>query len=394
MGINTFVDVYKTGYSRAANRCNSMDLKDNRCNNPSANLYSSAEWTEGRSGKDRCTSVCSETLSGISGQNINPCIGPVKATTREFIQRSRGFNSLGDIGLKCDWDINDTDLRTMSQESRYTNATITNTNNVKISLYDQLLFGIKTGPENTTGSGYCDNIANLTKVVHRNNTTCYEMIKNKINTAEALRKGRLLCASQPQLQQCKCINISQPGGVNYCLQNRRLPGCDKVVMSYEAIPARARTQFKLENQSTGCFNGTACAGSDIFLPEALPQVCNNTIAVCDQQIKVGDITGGTVNIDQEMKCEAKSESIITPPGSPPPPSQPGSPPPSSQPGSPPPPPETGINAYIPRNLEELKTNRKKQIGVGGVLALIIMILMCIVLIVTATSSSPVNRSFK
>lgn len=396
MGIKTFVDVFKTDWSRAANSCNSMTIKNNKCDDPGISAWGSAEWTEGRPGKDRCTSICSDKLSGIAGQSKNPCLGPVRATTREFINTGWGFKSLsGSTGIKCDWDINDANLRTMSQDSRYTNASIRDTNNQRVSLYDQLLFGIQTGPENTLGTGYCDNVSNLTKVVHNDGSKCYDMVKNKINTAEALRKGRLLCAAQPQLEQCKCINISQPGGVNYCLKNRTLPGCDKVVQSYEAIPARARTQFKLENQSTGCFNGTACAGSDIFLPEALPQVCNNTIAVCDQQIKVGDITGGTVNIDQEMNCEAKSESIILPPGSPPPP--PGSPPP---PSSPPPssPPETGINMYIPRSLEELKTDRKKQMGVGGIVALIVLILISLVLIVVSTSGSgstaPVKRRFR
>lgn len=375
MGIKTFTDVYKTDYSRDANSCNDMDGVDNTCATDDISLYASAEWTEGRPGKDRCTSICLDELSGIAGQTLNPCIGPVKATTRKFILSDWGFNSLGEsgVGVQCEWDIDDTKLKTMSDDPRYTNATIRDTNNNKVSLYDQLLFGIQTGPENTKGYGYCDNDNNLLKVVHANGSTCYDMIKNKVNTAEALRKGRVLCAAQPQLEQCKCINISQPGGVTYCLQNRYLPGCDKVVQSYEAIPERARTQFNLQNQSTGCFNGTACAGSDIFTPEILPQVCNNTIAVCDQNIKVGDITGGTVNIDQAMKCEATSVSTTTTP--PPPPPSDGSPPPSNTTTI-----KERINAYIPRSIDELKTDRKKQMGLGGVVALVVLIMMCLAVV--------------
>lgn len=382
MSYKTFAEVYKVGYSRAAHRCNSADLTPNRCPGGVTDINGSAEWTEGRSGKDRCTSICHDTLSGIPGQTQNPCIGPVKASDRKFIHRS-GYNKLSSTGVDCDWNITDANLRTMSGNSRYTNSGIPNTNNSKVSVYDQLLFGIRTGPSNTEGRGYCDNTSHLLKVVHNDGRTCYEMVKTKIGEAEAMRKGRLLCAAQPGLKQCACINISHPDGVSHCLRNRRLPGCDKVVQSFEAIPVAARTQFNLVRQSTGCYNGTACAGSDVFKPEILPQVCNNTIAVCNQDIKMGDITGGKVNINQKMQCEAKSDSSPPSPSdsSPPPPSDSSPPPPSD---SSPPPSDSSIQArikeYIPRNLDELKTDKKKQMTVGGIVAILVVLILIIMFV--------------
>ena len=385
MSYKTFVDVHKVDYDRAANRCNDFYEK----NNPCTSGTHGAEWTEGRSGKDRCSSLCSDTVSGIPGELKNPCLGPVKAYNRHFITNS-SHSSIGDVGLACEWYIVDSDLRTMSSDPRYTNATITNTNNQKISLYEQLLFGVQSGPENTKGEGFCDNVSLLTKEVHSDGSTCYDMIKTKISEAEAMRKGRLLCDSQPQLEQCKCINISQPDGVNYCLRNRTLPGCDKVVQSYESIPARARTQFNLQNQSTGCYNGTACTG-EVFRPEVLPQVCNNTIAVCDQQIKIGDITGGTVQIEQLMDCQATSETTTGGGGGAPTGGSGGGVDDDDDDG------ETEdedikfpknleeLKTFFPKNLEELKTSKKKQIGVGGVVSMFVIILACILILVVAMS---------
>lgn len=168
-------------------------------------------------------------------------------------------------------------LRQMSQNPRYTSATITSASGQKMNVWEQLLFGIRTGPKNTEGQGYCNDVGNLLKQVHSNGNTCYDVIKDRNQEAEAKRKGQEYCRKWPNSQQCKCINISQPGGVNYCLQNPSLPGCDKVVRTFNGIPEKARTQFSLANMSTGCYNGTACAGSGIFLPDSIPQPCNQTI---------------------------------------------------------------------------------------------------------------------
>lgn len=296
-------------YNRAPNSCNGF-VENNYCRNADEILYGSAEVDRGGGSQCRAVSVCGDYVD--AGGGSNPCAhnAPVKATNRRYIHQHHGWAGLppDGLGLECEWN-NPTDgtLRTMSSQTRYTNATINNYQGTAMSVWDQLVWGIKVHNKNTEGRGYCNKIENLLKQVHSNGDTCYDLIKTKNNGSTAQRKGVEYCKKHPTANQCKCINISQPGGVTYCLQNPTLPGCSKVASTFNGIPEKARTQFSLQNQSTGCFNGTACAGSGFFLPEAVPAVCNNTITVCEQTIDVGDITGGEVNISQAMECGSEGD---------------------------------------------------------------------------------------
>jgi hypothetical protein len=371
----TWVEITRfKDYHRAPNACNDNGIKDNTCPDQGHADYASAEADYGGGDKCRAVSVCRDEID--AGGGSNPCFfqAPVKAKNRRFIHNLWGFSSIPGYGLECDWDVNDDMLRQMSQNPRYTSATITSASGQKMNVWEQLLFGIRTGPKNTEGQGYCNDVGNLLKQVHSNGNTCYDVIKDRNQEAEAKRKGQEYCRKWPNSQQCKCINISQPGGVNYCLQNPSLPGCDKVVRTFNGIPEKARTQFSLANMSTGCYNGTACAGSGIFLPDSIPQPCNQTITVCDQVIKVGDISGGTVNIDQKMKCGPPPAPPAPPPGAPPappgaPPAPPGAPP--APPGAPPAPPSASFadfrqnpRAYF--SFDNFGTDTRAKIGVGGV----------------------------
>tara|TARA_B100000497_G_scaffold6257_2_gene6180 strand:+ start:5307 stop:6476 length:1170 start_codon:yes stop_codon:yes gene_type:complete len=296
-------------YNRAPNSCNGF-ITDNYCRNASEILYGSAEVDRGGGSQCRAVSVCGDYVD--AGGGSNPCAhnAPVKATNRRYIHQHHGWAGLppDGLGLECEWN-NPTDgtLRTMSSDKRYTNATINNYQGTAMSIWDQLVWGIKVHNKNTEGQGYCHKIENLLKQVHSNGSTCFDLIEDKISTANAQRKGVEYCKKHPTANQCKCINISQPGGVTYCLQNPTLPGCSKVASTFNGIPEKARTQFSLQNQSTGCFNGTACAGSGFFLPDAVPAVCNNTITVCEQTIDIGDVTGGEVNIGQAMECGSEGD---------------------------------------------------------------------------------------
>lgn len=296
-------------YNRAPNSCNGF-ITDNYCRNEGEIIYGSAEVDRGGGSKCRAVSVCTDNVD--AGGGSNPCAhnAPVKARNRRYIHQHHGWAGLpaNGLGLECEWDQpTDGTLRTMSSQTRYTNATINNYQGTAMSVWDQLVWGIKVHNKNTEGRGYCNKIENLLKQVHSNGDTCYDLIKEKNNGSTAQRKGVEYCKKHPTANQCKCINISQPGGVTYCLQNPTLPGCSKVASTFKGIPEKARTQFSLQNQSTGCFNGTACAGSGFFLPEAVPAVCNNTITVCEQTIDIGDITGGEVNISQAMECGSEGD---------------------------------------------------------------------------------------
>ena len=297
-------------YNRAPNRCNGF-VENNYCRNANEITYGSAEVDYGGGSKCRAVSVCTDNVD--AGGDSNPCAynAPVKATNRRYIHQHHGWAGLpaDGLGLECEWNNpTDAELRTMSSQTRYTNATIKNYQGKEMSVWDQLVWGIRVHNKNTEGRGYCNKVENLLKQVSTGELkTCYDFIKDKNNGRVAQLKGVEFCKKHPKEDQCKCINISQPGGVTYCLQNPTLPGCSKVANTFKRIPEKARTQFSLQNQSTGCFNGTACAGSGFFLPEAFPAVCNNTITVCEQTIDIGDITGGEVNISQAMECGSEGD---------------------------------------------------------------------------------------
>ena len=389
----TWVEVVRfKDYHRAPNSCNANNHADNKCPDQGHADYASAEADYGGGRKCRAVSVCRDEID--AGGGSNPCFfqAPVKANNRRFIHNHWGFSSIPGYGLECDWDVNDGMLRKMSQDARYTSATIQSASGGRMNVWEQLLFGIRTGPKNTEGQGYCNDVGNLLKQVHGNGKTCYDIIKDKNQEAEAKRKGQEYCRKWPNSQQCKCINISQPGGVNYCLQNPTLPGCDKVVSTFNGIPQEARTKFSLANMSTGCYNGTACAGSGIFLPDARPQPCNQTITVCNQSIKVGDISGGKVNIQQKMKC-GPPPAPPAPPKPPPPP--PGAPP--SAPTPPPPPPSASFDDFRKNPIAYFSfgnfgTDTRAKIGAGGVTftssSCCCLIVLLIIVLVAGGSSGP------
>ena len=305
--VKTWVDIARFNtHTRTANSCNFSLQEKNPCDTDFNRRLASAEI--GNNNRHLCVSVCYDE-GPHSASGSNPCVwnAPVKATNRRYIHPHWGFTGIPAYGLECEWNVDDAMLRKMSGDQRYRGANVKSSDGTVLDIWQQLLFGIRIGKENTESQGYCRNVNHLLKQVHSNGDTCYDLIKEKNNGSTAQRKGVDYCKKHPTSPWCKCINISQPGGVTYCLQNPTLPGCSKVADTFKGIPEKARTQFNLQNQSTGCFNGTACAGSGFFLPEAVPAVCNNTITVCEQTVEVGDITGGSVNIEQAMECGSEGD---------------------------------------------------------------------------------------
>lgn len=310
----TYVDVYASDYTRAVDSCNSFTKTGNYCRTENEITNQSADWTEGRSGKDRCKSICTQNVSGIRGSGKNPCKGgPVDAYNRKF--QSRSDNSkFEDVGMECTWYVGSEDLRNMSDDTRYTSSSMLDNNNRRVSLFEQLLFGIRSGNYNTTADGYCNKLQNLRKVIDKQGRTCFDKIESDISSAEANRMAREMCSMNAFLPECACINISK--GTEYCLANPALPGCDKVVNAYNKYPENAKTQFNLKSFTPMCFAPEVCAGNDIVEPRTLPSPCNQTITVCDQTINFGDVSGGTVNLEQEMQCEARSYAVEAPASAP------------------------------------------------------------------------------
>lgn len=243
------------------------------------------------------------------------------------------------------------------------------------NLWEQIIFGVKTPHVNQ--DGYCSKIDNLDKQVHNDGRKCKDMI------AEALTKslGKQLCKNTPTDPRCACINISEYGTMG-CLQRPNLPGCKELKAGFDKFPGNAQTEVDPELWTPLCFMTDPCPRSDQFTPDARQVPCNQTIAICKQEQNLYANTiqaGANVSFKSEMECTAEStqgsssgggggggdgdeEEIAIPKSL------------------------DELKLFFPKSLDELKTNRKKQIGVGGAVSFIVLILMCLIAVVVASSS--------
>ena len=205
---------------------------------------------------------------------------------------------------------------------------------------------------------------------------------------------------------CTCYNVVN--GV--CDRHGSAAGCAKKKQTFDKlVAATPADQRNVWSGMESCF-GRVCTGAGKYIPPNTNQNCNKSVNVCIQDIDIGSMTDSNI----QAKCDIKSSdgpasppSVSTPPaGSPPPP------PPSAQqeeaqseveaaeaavaagePGAEErlrkakqklaDAEEQGIDAYIPKSLEDLKTNRKKQFatfgGVGGIMMCCCFLLLLVVI---------------
>ena len=200
---------------------------------------------------------------------------------------------------------------------------------------------------------------------------------------------------------CTCYNVVN--GV--CDRHGSAAGCAKKKQTFDKlVAATPADQRNVWSGMESCF-GRVCTGAGKYIPPNTNQNCNKSVNVCIQDIDIGSMTDSNI----QAKCDIKSNdtpSVSTPPA-----------------GSPPPPPsaqqeeaqseveaaeaavaagepgaeerlrkakekladaeEQGIDAYIPKSLEDLKTNRKKQFatfgGVGGIMMCCCFLLLLVVI---------------
>jgi hypothetical protein len=244
------------------------------------------------------------------------------------------------------------------------------------------------------GDSFCKKVANLPAVIHNNGTTCY----NKIDATLQATNRKLYCAQNETDERCACRNISHYGTQRCIDEKSTLPGCNEVKAGFDKYPAKAVTEFNVKTFTPTCFAQGICSRDGQFLPDNQPDVCSQTIAICKQDVNLyGDITGGAVNVDQSMDCSATSTNT-----------------PSSGSGGgggggdgdgdgdgdteepvsltdf-----RTNPGSYIPNSLDGLKTNRKQQLGAGGVGGVFMMMCCCLVVLLLLSSGGggPVARRF-
>jgi hypothetical protein len=190
--------------------------------------------------------------------------------------------------------------------------------------------------------------------------------------AEAYCKG-----AGKSKEWCSCYNVTQ--GV--CDTDSEAAGCDKKRRGFDKLVEGTPSEFKTQwNGMEGCFEGV-CQGA-VYKPENSNQNCDRSVQICVQDFDFNTISGGsTIN----ATCN-QTANTGTPPSVGDGPSGGGG---RSGSGS-----GSGggsggggggIDDYIPRSIDELKTDSKKQMAVGGVSALFLM--CCLLLVVVLVSSS-------
>ena len=194
---------------------------------------------------------------------------------------------------------------------------------------------------------------------------------------------------------CTCYNVVN--GV--CDRHGSAAGCAKKKETFDKLVAGTPVdQRNVWSGMESCF-GRVCTGAGKYIPPNTNQNCNKTVNVCIQDIDIGSMTDSNI----QAKCDIKSNdtpSVSTPPAGSPPVSQDeleaarvaaasGDPAAEarlkeledrlkeSE--------ENTIRAFIPTSLEDLKTNRKKQMGALSGVGSFMMIAFCMILLIVIAS---------
>jgi hypothetical protein len=327
----------------------------------------------------RCAKICSGVIQYAPGKTGNPC--DAGADKIRHINPSEGLNGGAKGALECTFNSIDANkLKTISGNVKATNSSIDGGG----SVYEQLLFGVKVGGYNTQNQGFCENANNLEKVVDQNGDTCYKKIVAKLGGAVAKQEAIEYCKIDANKTdpKCKCINVSGSNFVEECRNNPSWAGCSEIIAAADSYASVGVLQ-SITGLSGGadCLVPGICSG-DVYEPQTVPQSCANQIGICDQvlNIDVGKIDEAA-ELSAFQGCDIQFETVRDRG--------------SSTSGSPSGIPAPfvggggggggGINDYIPRSLNELKTDSKKQLGVGGVGSFFMMCCCLLIILILSTS---------
>ena len=233
-----------------------------------------------------CVNACGNKIQYRPGVNGHPCSG---AAEIKGIPVNIGFNDKsgikGAIGnpqgaFWCRFDINGAKLKSYSGDRRMTSA-----GDGTRSIYEQLLFGANKG-SSYRSEGFCAKIQNLNTVVHNDGRTCYGMISN---AADKKTKGILYCQSNRTDPKCKCINVTGNNFLQTCQQNPTWAGCNKVLKGQDDLKKIGLTSASGLYGNADCLAPGICSG-DVYEPMTNLQACANKNAVCNQILKLDNIT--------------------------------------------------------------------------------------------------------
>ena len=160
---------------------------------------------------------------------------------------------------------------------------------------------------------------------------------------------------------CSCYNVTN----NVCDKDSAAAGCDKKRQQFdklvEATPERFRNVW---SGRAACFGGV-CQGVK-YVPQNANQNCNAPVQICAQSFDLSQISESTI----EAQCNLTASTGT----------------PSSAGDTPSGTPSDGFGDYIPRSLDEIKNDSKKQLAVGGVGTLFVSCCCLLVIILLLASS--------
>ena len=240
----------------------------------------------GRRTRFGCVNACGNKIQYRPGVNGHPCSGAAEIKgipVNISLQDKSGIK--GAIGnpqgaFWCRFDINGAKLKSYSGDTRMTSA-----GDGSRSIYEQLLFGANKG-SSYRSEGFCAKIQNLNTVVHNDGRTCYGMISN---AADKKTKGILYCQSNRTDPKCKCVNVTGNNFLQTCEQNPTWAGCNEVLKGQDDLKKIGLTSASGLYGNADCLAPGICSG-DVYEPMTNLQACANKNAVCNQILKLDNIT--------------------------------------------------------------------------------------------------------
>jgi len=194
---------------------------------------------------------------------------------------------------------------------------------------------------------------------------------------------------------CTCYNVVN--GV--CDSHSSAAGCAKKKQTFDKLVAGTPDDQKnVWSGMESCF-GRVCTGAGKYIPPNTNQNCDKTVNVCIQDMDIGSMTdsntkpvcninsgdGDTPSVStpaeqQAAQSELEAAKAAVAAGEPGAEERLKKAEEALKETE-----EQGIGAYIPKSLEDLKTNRKKQFGAFGGVGSFMMMCLCLVLLVVIAS---------
>jgi len=189
------------------------------------------------------------------------------------------------------------------------------------------------------------------------------------------------CEANPNDSFCSCYNVLN----DKCANDSKtgVAGCSETG-SY--VDLRNATPIDFQNVWDGqrkC--GSVCAGANKYIPPSVTNGCKTTIQICAQEINVETATDSEIKAQCELNAEDGSsggggggggdteQETITIPRS-----------------------VEEVRSFLPTSIDDLRTSKKKQVGVTTVGGSSMSMICCVILLIVATTmgAGPLARRFR